>query len=137
MIDFEVTITPPIGKITRENEARFKIVNGRVVDSLLDAIEQAQIKSYTSTAKPRQPAGTKYRRTFALQRSSERHRGRVTARDFNAVWRSDLGYARFVIGSKSDQAAIHRNRWKPLETVVTEVGRQVSDIYDKHFDEVF
>ena len=58
---------------------------------------------------------------------------KVTARVIDAEWFTVLDYAPFVLGQASDQALIHRGRWKSLEQVVKEVDQQIADLYDDSF----
>jgi len=132
-LSIDLDIKPTFKKITKEIEDKLERTNVIFTRETLDAIENAQILAYTSTGKPPQPSGTRYRRTFTLQKSSVRLTRRVTARSIDAEWFTVLDYAAKVLGQASDQALIHRNRWKSLEQVVKEVDQQIVDVYDDSF----
>lgn len=94
------------------------------VKKTLDAIENAQIKTYTNSAKPAQPSGSTYVRTFRLKGSSKRKNPRNVKNRSSAVegvwWSEGVDYASLVIGTRQQQAGVHAGRWKSLETVADE-----------------
>lgn len=95
------------------------------VDKILDLVENSQIKSYTAGGNPARPSGSTYVRTFTLQRASEKERTGSKLPDISGVWRANEGkarYAPYVLGSRAEQAAVHRGRWKALEDVIAEVN---------------
>lgn len=98
----------------------------RAVDKTLDTIEKAQILAYTSSSNPSQPSGSTYTRTFTLQASSFRE---ITRRRWPVEgkwWSEGVDYARYVIGTPQQQAAIHAGRWKDLNEVARE-GQKALD----------
>lgn len=101
-----------------------------VVDRLLNVIEATQIGAYTENASPAKPAGSAYERTFELKRSSRKIHPTGSLR---GEWRTDLAYARFVLGRQSEQAAIHRGRWKSVEEVEQQVEQIGPDIIREEF----
>ena len=92
------------------------------VNEGLEIIEEVQIKSYRAKSNPSQPSGSKYKRTFRLQRSSKTRKVRgIGSTGPQGQWIQDSSIARygsFVLGTANMQAAIHRGRWKSAEQVV-------------------
>ena len=86
------------------------------IDELLEFIDQAQAKAYTQDSNPAKPSNSRYIRTFNLQNSTEK----VHVSRFEGEWVSDIEYAHYVLGSKSEQAPIHVGRWKSKEMVIQE-----------------
>ena len=132
-LSIDIDLKPTFKQIIQETDKKLERANVIFAREVLDTIEKAQILAYTSSGKPSQPSGSRYRRTFTLQKSSVRRTKRVTARVIDAEWFTTLDYAPKVLGQASDQALIHRGRWKSLEQVVREVDQQISDIYDDSF----
>jgi hypothetical protein len=87
------------------------------VDDLLGLIEATQIQRYTQDQYPTKPSGSDYERTFTLRDSSKKRRSTRLAGE----WYTELSYAPFVLGSMSEQATIHKDRWLPTETVSQQV----------------
>lgn len=101
------------------------------VDKILDLVENSQIKSYTAGGNPARPSGSTYVRTFTLQAASEKERTGRKLPDISGVWRANEGkarYAPYVLGSRAEQAPVHRGRWKALEDVVKEVEERGPEI---------
>lgn len=101
------------------------------VDIILDLVENSQIKSYTAGGNPTRPSGSTYARTFTLQQASEKERTGAKLPDISGVWRANEGearYGKYVLGSRVDQAAVHRGRWKALEDVIAEVEEKAPGI---------
>jgi hypothetical protein len=94
------------------------------IDDLLTFIDNVQAKAYTQDANPSKPGGSRYQRTFNLQNSTEK----VHVLKFQGEWISDIDYARYVLGSRSEQAEIHRGRWKAREIVEQETMEAASRI---------
>lgn len=107
------------------------------VEAVLDFAGTVQAESYTSTGNPAQPAGSTYTRTFALARSSEKKMTSKTLPIISGVWRANPAVARhaeLVIGPRSQQAGIHRGRWKSEEDIEAEVGRAAPGIIQDFID---
>lgn len=110
-----------------DTEAR--LVEAR--DKILDFIEQYQIKSYTANSNPALPPGSNYQRTFNLAGASEIEKISGKLPNISGVWRVDenrADYAEHVLGTRQQQAKIHRGRWKSLEEVeraAQEKGSQI------------
>jgi hypothetical protein len=105
------------------------------VDELLGEVEQAQILSYTASGNPSQPAGTRYTRTFTLQGASKTRRTSTRLPVISGEWVADEGvarYAGYVIGSRADQARIHRGRWKSTEEVEREIKQAAPAIVERN-----
>lgn len=95
---------------------------------ILEAIEQAQILSYTASSNP---GKLDYERTFTLRDASRKRTTRTTLPHISGEWYADEGvadYAEYVIGAEEDQAEIHQGRWKSLEDVVAEVEQEAGSI---------
>lgn len=107
----------------------------KATEELLELTAQAQATSYTANANPSRPPGSEYRRTFSLQRASETRIISSRLPVISGVWRANEGKARYassVIGSRADQAQVHRGRWKSLEEVAQEINEKAPDIVRKH-----
>jgi hypothetical protein len=116
------------------NEAQSRIDKrlSEVLNDILDAAEQVQIKKYTQDANPAKPAGSPYIRTFKLRESSYR----IRTGKFSAELATDpdiAPYARFVVGPQALQAPIHRGRWKSTEEVIREVRKIAPKIINEAF----
>ena len=101
------------------------------VDKTLDLVENSQIKASTAGGNPTRPSGSTYVRTFTLQQASEKERTGTRLPDISGVWRANEGkarYAPYVIGSRAEQADVHRGRWKALEDVIAEVEEKAPGI---------
>lgn len=121
-----------------QDEIRRNIAPGlnQITDEVLDLIAQAQILSYTATAGPPKPAGSTYERTFRLQSASRSKRTGDHLPDISGEWYADESvaeYAKYVLGSEAEQAAIHRGRWKSEEDVAAQVQRKIPGLVRKHF----
>lgn len=106
---------------------------------ILDAVEQEQILSYTANSNPEQPAGTLYKRTFRLQRSSKKRMVSASFPNIIGRWISDArtaSYTRYVIGRRNQQAPIHRDRWKSLEQVEAAITEKGPQIMEKRTNEI-
>jgi hypothetical protein len=93
-------------------------------EELLKLVTQAHF--YTATGNPSRPAGSEYQRTFNLRDAGE------IVGDTWRVNESVARYARYVIGSRADQATIHRGRWKSLEEVTQDINEKAPGIVKKH-----
>ena len=104
-----------------------------LVDDLLDATESIQVLRYTATAFPALPANSSYRRSFRLRDASRKRRtGRLSGEWF--IDESEADYGRFVVGSQSEQAAIHRGRWLSTEQVEAEIQEQGPALIEQEFN---
>lgn len=126
-----ITFEVPPALIEDIHDRRDRVERGleAAVDDLLDFVEKAQVHAYTSSASPAQPPGSTYERTFTLRRSSKKRR---TGR-FSGIWETDEGiasYDRYVIGKRSEQANIHRGRWKSTQEVEQELEREAPKIIE-------
>jgi hypothetical protein len=103
----------------------------RMVARLLDVVEDTTlIRQYTQTAKPAKPTGSDYRRTFELQRSSDKQITRDKL-PVEGSWEAKTEYASWVIGLAAQQAPIHMGRWPVLELAIGNVNRLASPIFDE------
>ena len=103
-------------------------------DDILKFIEAAQIKAYTSSANPSLPPGSRYERTFNLRDASETERTGTQLPDISGEWRANLSKARYgaeVLGSRGEQARIHRGRWKSREQVEREAQAAAPGIVEE------
>ena len=105
----------------------------RIVTEGVKLVEDEQIKTYTSSSRPAQPAGTTYRRTFKLQRSSRTKVKKGKGRGFEGIWDTDgsAEYDKFVLGTRAQQASIHRGRWKSEEEVIKLVEPKINKSANK------
>lgn len=104
------------------------------VDELLRLVELAQIHKYTSSNFPALPGGSRYRRTFDLRDASQTERTGDKLPDISGVWSVDEGkarYGKFVLGTRQEQAPIHRGRWKSRDEVEQEIQEKVSEIVEE------
>lgn len=108
----------PLGQVQAEIKAQEHGIEARLnraVDRTLEFVEMYQIKSYTPSSNPAPPPGTRYRRTMNLQAASETERTGIKLPGISGVWRvneSKARYDQYVLGSRAEQAKIHRGRWK-------------------------
>jgi hypothetical protein len=138
MADIELDVkSEQVSKFLDVTPGKVKGVFGQVATLLLDVAEQAQILLYKQNSGPAKPPDSKYVRTFDLQASSERKIRNLSPFGFQAEWFTDLSYAPFVLGKVSQQAPIHRGRWKSLETVISILNRKVGPITKKILNKVF
>jgi len=106
-----------------------------VTDEIRDAMEKSartshvktlnqitRIMTYTLSGNPHQPSGSTYRRTFALSRSYKFEILRNRWPVITSQWKAVAKHAKYVIGKLKQQARIHRNRWRDLETLTKEVN---------------
>lgn len=113
-----ITYEVPLDQVTAERQAQERGIEARLnkaVDRTLEFIEQYQIKSYTASSNPALPPGSGYSRTFNLASASETERPGTRLPDISGVWRVNEGqadYAEYVLGTRQQQAKIHRGRWK-------------------------
>ena len=152
LLDIDVDIKPTFKTVARAITGDLKRVNQLFVKNLLDEVELTQIQGYTLNSMPDPPskAGAKkrgkggrfvkadrvfstYRRTFDLRRSSRRQINSVTNFGVEAKWHTELDYAPFVLGTKSQQAKIHEGRWKSTEEVSAAVEKKTDAIYEESF----
>lgn len=133
LLDISVDIKPTFKTVARAITGDLKRVNQLFVKNLLDEIELTQIQAYTLSSMPSQPSGATYRRTFDLRRSSRREINSITNFGIDANWHTELDYAPFVLGSKSQQAKIHKGRWKSTEEVSALVEKKSDQIYEESF----
>ena len=100
-------------------------------DKILYFIEQYQIKSYTASSNPALPPGSNYQRSFTLANASEIEKISGKLPNISGVWRvneAQADYAEYVIGTRAQQARIHRGRWKTrteVERAAQERGPQI------------
>lgn len=94
------------------------------IDDLLTFIDNSQAKAYTQDANPEKPPGSRYVRTFDLQNTTEK----VHVLKFEGEWVSDIDYSLDVLGTSSEQAPIHRGRWKSKEIVEQEAATIAPEI---------
>ena len=137
-ISFEISLPQISAAIDSEIEKKIEPGLNEIVDELLVMIAQTQILAYTATAQPARPAGSKYVRTFTLRSASRtEHAGRRLP-DISGEWSAATSvarYAEYVLGSRADQAPIHRGRWKSEEEVVDAILPKIPGLVRKHFKE--
>lgn len=113
-----ITYEVPLDQVAAERQTQERGIEARLnkaVDRTLEFIEQYQIKSYTTSSNPAPPPGSRYQRTMTLQAASEVERTGTKLPDISGVWRVNDGkarYGQYVLGSRAEQAKIHRGRWK-------------------------
>lgn len=131
-----VTYEIPEGQIRAITQAEAQALEkelNEATDELLKLIAQAHF--YTATGNPSQPAGSTYNRTFDLRDAGETKIISSRLPVISGQWQvneSKARYARYVIGSRADQAAIHQGRWKSLEEVTQEINEKAPDVVKKH-----
>jgi len=105
----------------------------RIVTKGIQLIADEQILAYKATSKPRQPSGATYRRTFDLQRSSRTKIKKASGRGFEGIWDTDgsADYDKFVLGTRAQQASVHKGRWKSEEEVVKLVTPKINKVANK------
>jgi len=130
----DIDFKPKLKDIIRAINGDLKKVNVIFADKMLDEIELTQIHAYTSGGMPAKPGGSTYKRTFKLRASSKRRVKKVTFRTIQAAWFTDLDYAPYVLGSKSEQAEVHQGRWKSTEEVADSVNKN-TNIYNESWNE--
>jgi len=134
-LEIEVIGDKRLFRLLRQMPDQIDRATTRAIDRTLTVIERAQILKYTAGSHPSQPPNTKYIRTFRLQRSSMRAITRIR-NPVEGRWWSDLDYAKYVIGERQDQAAIHAGRWMNLEEVTKEAAQALSRFINAEIDEV-
>ncbi len=132
LISVEVEIDPKsIKKLQKQSTREIERAAVGTVNRLTARAEDATlITQYTQTAKPNKPTGSDYRRTFRLQRSSERRIIRDTL-PVEGIWEAKTQYASMVIGLAADQAPIHAGRWPALELAINQVNTNAQKDFDK------
>ena len=133
-VTYQIPMTQ-VGQTIAQQVRRIEAGLNAAVDELLGEIEQAQILAYTASGLPSQPAGTDYVRTFKLQSSSKTRRTSTKLPVISGEWIADEGiarYAGYVIGSRSNQAKVHRGRWKSKEQVTAEVTAKAPAIVERN-----
>lgn len=130
MVEVQRAITKEVSRVEAKlNAAR---------DEILEFAGQVQILKYTASAFPAPPPGSTYTRTFALQNAFET---RVTSTKLPtisgeySVNEAKAKHASFVVGKKSQQAKMHRGRWKSQEEVEKEVKGAAQVIIKKHVNQ--
>lgn len=121
-----------VRNLPRETERQLN----QAVSELLKFIEEAQILAYTQDARPRKPAGSRYRRTFRLRRSSRTSQPGTKLPELRGKWEARIDYASDVLGPRNQQKAIHRGRWKSLEDVQSEAEEVWPNIAEERLKEV-
>ena len=120
-----------INNAAREEELRIERNLNNAVDLILDEIEAAQIGSYGANSNPTKPPGSTYIRTFDLQHASKKQRTRRILPEISGEWSVDetkVRYGDYVLGTRSQQARIHRDRWKSRNEVEAEVKEKAPGI---------
>lgn len=136
-----VTYKIPMGQVKStiaEQVRRIETGLNRAVDELLELTANTQILKYSASAFPTPPPGSTYTRTFTLQSASETRRTSTKLPVISGEWSANEGkakHARFVLGKRSQQARIHRGRWKSQEEVEKEVKGAAQAIIKKHVNQ--
>lgn len=137
VVSYEV----PINQVRAEieaNQRRIETALNLAVDDILKYIEQDQIKAYTAAGNPPQPAGSQYVRTFTLQRASETHRTGTRLPDISGEWLVNEGIARYgpyVVGTRAEQARIHRGRWRSKTQIEAEAKVAAPAIIERRLNQ--
>jgi hypothetical protein len=133
LIALEIDFDPEgvLDLVERGQVARIEAALNRAMDEILATIALSQIEAYTADSLPPRPAGSVYQRSFDLRGSSRSRRSGQALPDISGEWYSESDYARYVLGLRSQQAVIHRGRWKSLEDVTAEAERFAPGIIDK------
>jgi len=134
VIGFEITVDQNALK-KLNNGLQFERASKEIVTAGLKLVEDEQIKAYSAGNRPSPPSGSTYKRTFKLQRSS-RARTKKVRKGYEGIWDTDgtADYDKYVLGIKSNQAGIHRGRWKSIEQVVEAVDKKLTPIADEIID---
>lgn len=106
----------------------------RGVERLLTIAEEAQATSYTASSNPDR---LNYERTFTLQSASETEMLSTRLPEISGEWRINEGvasYGRYVLGKRSEQAPIHRDRWKSEEEVEAIVESKQNDVINEELN---
>lgn len=130
-LQIEISIDEKDVKQFAQTRSKIEAATVRMTGRLLDTLEAATfIKTYTQTAGPRKPEGSTYRRTFRLQRSSEKQ---ITRNTFpvEGRWEAKADYASRVIGLAAQQAPIHAGRWPILEGPINRVNFIAQSVFDE------
>lgn len=129
----------PITGLDESIEGEERRIEGLLIDGVEDVLiftGRVQAESYTASGNPPPPPGSTYVRTFETARSSSK---RLTRRQLPIIageWFADLRIARYaelVIGPRSQQAGIHRGRWKSEEDVEQIVAKEAPGIIQEKF----
>jgi hypothetical protein len=107
-------------------------------DEILEFAGTVQVKSYTASSNPAPPPASTYTRTFALQSAFKTQVTSTQLPTISGEWSVDetiANYAPFVVGRKSQQAKIHRGRWKSVEETTAIVKGRAQVIIKKHLKE--
>lgn len=130
IIIYEVKAERSIADLKAEEKKHEDRLN-EAVDEILAFIENCQIKAYTSSGNPPLPTGSRYQRTFNLRAASHVERTGTKLPNISGEWSVDEGkarYGRYVLGSRSEQAKIHRGRWKTRPEVEKETQEKAPQI---------
>jgi len=137
LIDIKLNIKPPFSKLADDIQAA--IVKGAIagVNFGLDAVAGTQVETYTANARPKQPAGSTYRRTFTLQKSSKKKRARRRGTSVVGTWLSDSAIAPYnveVIGKR--QKPIHAGRWKTDVELANETVGEIQEEIENRIERI-
>lgn len=136
-----ITYEVPLNQVRAEIEAherRIEAALNEARDDILKFIENDQIKAYTATGNPPRPPGSDYQRTFTLQRASETVVTGSKLPDISGEWRvneSIAPYGPYVVGTRQEQAKIHRNRWKSRGQIEAEAKEAAPAIIERRLNE--
>lgn len=132
-----ITYEVPLGQVEADIERETRKIGAALneaVDDVLKFIRQDQVESYTATGNPPRPAGSDYVRTFTLQRASETERTGSQLPNISGEWRvneSVAPYAPYVVGTRAEQARIHRGRWKSRTQIEQEAREAAPAIVER------
>lgn len=130
IIDIRVDADNETARLTAAYRRQMQAALIGVVEDTMDAIEAAQIHKYTINSDPALPAGSDYVRSFTLRDTSQK---RITNRELPEIrgeWSTSgaAAYDQYVLGSRNEQAAIHRGRWKSTEEIEEEIAPLADEI---------
>ena len=133
-----ITYEIPLNQVRAEIETAERRLERQLnagVDDVLKFIENEQILAYGADSNPARPPGSRYVRTFDLQSASETERTGTKLPDISGVWRVNLSKARYgekVLGTRQQQAPIHRGRWKSKTDVENAAKEAAPGIIEEH-----
>lgn len=139
MENFQLTVKVRDTDLSQAVRNVERIISDRLrtgVNRLLQTVADTQILAYTPSSNPDRLF---YDRTMTLRRASRIEPARGELPFITGRWYADEGvapYAEEVLGPRSMQAPIHRDRWKSIEEVEEIVARQSDEIIKNTLGEI-
>ncbi len=135
MYDVAISIDQKsVEAVARAATDRLEAALVRGVERLLTIAEEAQATSYTASGNPDRLA---YERTFRLKSASETEMLSTHLPEISGEWRINEGiasYGRYVLGKRSEQAPIHRDRWLSEEDVEAIVESKQDEVINEEMN---